>query len=82
MSRLARGREQGACGLICCSAECSARAQGLRQLATPPRRTTHLGVSTTYTTTVGKPEANSSVISWPEADHVKISIWPGVSAIM
>jgi hypothetical protein len=40
------------------------------------------GVSTTYATTVGKEEAKSSVMMEPEADHVKISIWPGVSTMM
>jgi len=37
------------------------------------------GVSMMYATTVGKDAATASVIIAPEADHVKISIWPGVS---
>lgn len=37
------------------------------------------GVSTTYTTTVGKDDANESVMMEPDADHVNTSIWPGVS---
>lgn len=40
------------------------------------------GVSTIYAITVGNAEATASVIIAPEADHVKISIWPGVSRIM
>ena len=43
---------------------------------------TQRGVSTTYATTVGKVEAKASVMIAPEADHVKISICPGVSATM
>lgn len=39
------------------------------------------GVSRTYSTTVGKLDASSSVTSWPLADQVKISIWPGVSTM-
>lgn len=31
---------------------------------------------------VGKPDANASVMMAPEADHVKISICPGVSTMM
>ena len=42
----------------------------------------HLGVSMTKRTTVGKVDAKDSVMICPEADHVKISIWPGVSATM
>ena len=38
------------------------------------------GVSTTYTITVGNDDASDSAMIWPEADHVKISIWPGVSS--
>lgn len=37
------------------------------------------GVSMIYATTVGNEEATASVIIAPDADHVKISIWPGVS---
>lgn len=40
------------------------------------------GVSMTYATTVGNEEATASVMMEPEADHVKISIWPGVSTRM
>jgi hypothetical protein len=40
------------------------------------------GVSMTYATTVGNDEATASVIMEPDADHVKISIWPGVSTRM
>ena len=40
------------------------------------------GVSTTKSTMVGKVEAKASVTICPEADHVKISICPGVSAMM
>lgn len=40
------------------------------------------GVSITNNTTVGNVLANASVIIWPEADQVKISICPGVSAII
>lgn len=40
------------------------------------------GVSTMNNTTVGKVEANASVMICPDADQVKISIWPGVSASM
>lgn len=40
------------------------------------------GVSTTNRTTVGKVDAKASVTICPEADQVKISIWPGVSAMM
>jgi hypothetical protein len=36
-------------------------------------------VSITYATTVGSDDAMASVMIAPEADHVKISIWPGVS---
>ena len=39
------------------------------------------GVSMTYATTAGKAEAMASVIIAPDADQVKISIWPGVSRI-
>jgi len=38
------------------------------------------GVSTTYTTTVGRDDANASVMMAPDADHVNISICPGVSS--
>lgn len=37
------------------------------------------GVSTTNTTAVGSMVAKASVMMAPDADHVKISIWPGVS---
>lgn len=37
------------------------------------------GVSMTYATTVGTALASASVMMAPEADQVKISIWPGVS---
>lgn len=37
------------------------------------------GVSMMYATTVGKEDATASVMIDPDADHVKISIWPGVS---
>ena len=37
------------------------------------------GVSMMYATTVGTAEARASVMMAPEADQVKISIWPGVS---
>ena len=37
------------------------------------------GVSMMYATTVGSVEAMASVMIAPEADQVKISIWPGVS---
>jgi hypothetical protein len=40
------------------------------------------GVSMMYATTVGKVEAIASVMMAPEADHVKISICPGVSTRM
>ena len=33
-------------------------------------------VSTRYTMAVGSDEASDSVMIWPNADHVKISIWP------
>ena len=39
----------------------------------------HRGVSMTYTMTVGTADAKDSVTICPEALHVKISIWPGVS---
>lgn len=39
------------------------------------------GVSMMYATTVGREEATASVMIAPEADQVKISIWPGVSSI-
>ena len=39
------------------------------------------GVSMMYATTVGNDEATASVIIAPEADHVNISICPGVSRI-
>ena len=39
------------------------------------------GVSITYATTVGRDDAMASVMMAPEADHVKISICPGVSKI-
>jgi len=38
-----------------------------------------LGVSMMYATTVGSEDAIASVMIEPEADQVKISIWPGVS---
>lgn len=38
-----------------------------------------LGVSIMYATTVGNVEAIASVMMAPDADQVKISIWPGVS---
>ena len=41
----------------------------------------HLGVSMMKAIIVGKPEAKASVMMAPDADHVKISIWPGVSTI-
>jgi hypothetical protein len=41
-----------------------------------------LGVSITYATTAGSDDAIASVIIAPEADHVKISICPGVSRMM
>jgi hypothetical protein len=37
------------------------------------------GVSMMYATQVGILEAIASVMMAPEADQVKISIWPGVS---
>lgn len=37
------------------------------------------GVSITYATQVGSVDAIASVMMAPDADHVKISIWPGVS---
>ena len=37
------------------------------------------GVSIMYATTVGRDEATASVMIAPDADQVKISIWPGVS---
>jgi hypothetical protein len=37
------------------------------------------GVSMIYATTVGREDASASVMIAPEADQVKISIWPGVS---
>lgn len=40
------------------------------------------GVSIMYATTVGREEATASVMMAPEADHVKISICPGVSINM
>lgn len=40
------------------------------------------GVSTTYTSTVGSVAASMSVMMVPDADHVKTSIWPGVSMKM
>ena len=40
------------------------------------------GVSTTYATIVGKVEAKASLIIAPDADHVNISICPGVSLTM
>ena len=40
------------------------------------------GVSMTKQIIVGKVDANASVMMAPEADQVKISIWPGVSATM
>lgn len=40
------------------------------------------GVSTTYATIVGNDDAKASVMIAPEADQVKISICPGVSATM
>lgn len=39
------------------------------------------GVSIIYATTVGRDAAIASVMIAPEADQVKISIWPGVSSI-
>ena len=39
------------------------------------------GVSMIYATTVGNEEATASVMIAPDADQVKISIWPGVSII-
>ena len=39
------------------------------------------GVSIIYATTVGRDDATASVMIAPEADHVKISICPGVSKI-
>ena len=41
----------------------------------------HLGVSMMKAIIVGKPEAKASVMMAPDADHVKISIWPGVSTM-
>ena len=41
----------------------------------------HLGVSIMKAIIVGKPDANASVIMAPDADQVKISIWPGVSTM-
>lgn len=41
-----------------------------------------LGVSITYATQVGMELAMDSVMIDPEADQVKISIWPGVSRRM
>ena len=40
-----------------------------------------LGASIMYATTVGKEDAIASVTIAPDADQVKISIWPGVSSI-
>lgn len=40
------------------------------------------GVSMMYATTVGRELAMASVMIAPEADHVKISICPGVSTSM
>lgn len=37
------------------------------------------GVSMMYATTAGKEDATASVMIEPDADQVKISIWPGVS---
>ncbi len=39
------------------------------------------GVSMMYAITVGNEAAIASVMIVPEADQVKISIWPGVSKI-
>jgi len=39
------------------------------------------GVSMMYATTVGSEDAMASVMIAPEADHVNISICPGVSRI-
>ena len=39
----------------------------------------HRGVSITYSSTVRYVEASDSVMIEPDADHVKISICPGVS---
>lgn len=40
------------------------------------------GVSIMYATTVGKEVASESSKIWPDADHTKTSIWPGVSTRM
>lgn len=40
------------------------------------------GVSMTYATHVGNEDAIASVMMAPDADHVKISICPGVSTRM
>jgi hypothetical protein len=40
------------------------------------------GVSTMYRIAVGNRDASDSVMIWPEADQVKISICPGVSSRM
>lgn len=41
-----------------------------------------LGVSIIYATAQGYVAARASVMIAPDADHVKISIWPGVSMII
>lgn len=40
------------------------------------------GVSIMYATTVGNEDATASVMIAPDADQVKISIWPGVSSMI
>ena len=46
------------------------------------RDATHRGVSTTKANTDGKDDARAEVMMDPDADHVKASIWPGVSTRM
>ena len=40
------------------------------------------GVSIMYATTDGNEDATASVMMAPDADQVKISIWPGVSSMI
>lgn len=46
------------------------------------REAAQRGVSTTNARTVGNDDASAAVMMEPDADHVKASIWPGVSTRM
>lgn len=72
---------EGATGMFSCVTNCNTTMRTWSILLMNVWGWAHLGVSIMNAIIVGKPEAKASVIMAPEADHVKISIWPGVSTM-